>query len=64
MRRESLDFWRRFFTRFDRRHPIAPDSAKTDGNLVHGSACRNTDDFLVPVTAALIGRLMTFPRKD
>ena len=26
------------------------------------TACRNTDEFPVPATAALIGRLMVFPR--
>jgi hypothetical protein len=49
--------------RFDRRHTIAPDSAKTYGNLVHGTACRNTDDFPGPAEASLIGRLMAFLEK-
>jgi hypothetical protein len=40
---------------FVRSHRLRPDSAKTYGNLVHGTACRNTDEFPVPVTAALIG---------
>jgi hypothetical protein len=34
-----------------------------NGNLVRGSACRNTDEFLVPVTAALIGRFSPFTEK-
>jgi hypothetical protein len=28
------------------------------------SVCRNTDEFRVPVTAALIGRLLAFPQKE
>ena len=35
-----------------------------NGNLVRGSACRNTDEFPAAVTAALIGRLMAFPKND
>jgi hypothetical protein len=33
-----LDFWHRLLRRFDRRHPIAPDSTKTYGNLQRGTA--------------------------
>jgi hypothetical protein len=44
----------------DRRHS---DSHKTYGNPEHGTACRKTDDFPGPVTAALNGRLMAFREK-
>ena len=35
-----------------------------NGNLVHGTTCQNTDEFPVPVTAALIGRFSVSTRKD
>jgi hypothetical protein len=35
---------------------LSPDSAKTCGNPVRRTARRKTDEFPVPVTAALIGR--------
>ena len=35
-----------------------------NGNLVHGSACRYPDEFLVPVTAVLIDLLTAIPEKD
>jgi hypothetical protein len=38
------------------------DSAKTYGNLVRRTMFRKTDEFPVPVTAALIGDLMAFPK--
>jgi hypothetical protein len=41
---------------------LRPDSAKTYGNLVHGTACRKTDEFPGPAAAALIGRLMGIPK--
>jgi hypothetical protein len=50
--------------RFIRSRSPRPDSAKTYGNPVHGTACRNTDEFPVPVAAALIGGFSTFPKKD
>jgi hypothetical protein len=34
---------------------LRPDSAQTNGNLVDGTTCRNTDEFPVLATAALIG---------
>jgi hypothetical protein len=49
--------------RFVRSRSPRPDSAKTYENPVRGAACRNTDEFPVPVTAALIGRLIARPRK-
>jgi hypothetical protein len=34
-----------------------------NGNLVRGTACRKTDEFWVPATAALIGGLTALPEK-
>jgi hypothetical protein len=48
--------------RFVRSRRLRPHSAKTYGNPVHGTACRKTDEFPVPIPAALIGRLMAFPK--
>lgn len=45
------------------RHSLRPDSAKTSENPARGAACRNTDEFPVPASAALIGRLFTSRRK-
>jgi transposase len=66
---QEADFFNRpvrFLTsllrRFDCHHPSAPDSAKTEGNPARGTAYRKTDDFPVPVTAALIGRFVAFPK--
>jgi hypothetical protein len=39
---------------------LGPHSAKTYGNLVRGTACRNTDEFPVPVREALIGLSVDF----
>jgi hypothetical protein len=50
--------------RFVRSRSPRPDSAKTYGNLVLETACRNTDEFPVPVTAALIGRLTGIAEND
>jgi hypothetical protein len=40
-----------------------PDSAKRYENPARRTACRNTDEFPVPITAALIGGLMACPGK-
>src|SRR5580704_3410608 len=53
--RKTLDFSRRFLKRFDRPHPIAPDSHKTDGISVRKTAYRKTCEFLWPAEASLIG---------
>jgi hypothetical protein len=58
---KRLEFWRRFFRRFDRRHLITADSAKTYGNPAPGTACQNSDGFPVPAREALIGGLMALP---
>jgi hypothetical protein len=34
-----------------------------NGNLVRGFARRKTDEFMVPVTASLIGGFTAFPEK-
>ena|ERR1700730_6375773 len=44
------------FRPFDPLSQPEPHSAKTYGNPVCGTECRKTDEFPVPVTAALIGR--------
>jgi hypothetical protein len=49
--------------RFDRSRRSRLDSAKTFRNLVLETACRKTDEFPVPVRAALIGGLMAIPEK-
>ena len=49
--------------RFVRSHRLRPDSAKTYGDLVLETACRKTDEFPVPVTAALIGPFLTRSQK-
>src|ERR1700676_5416704 len=49
--------------RFVRSGSVSFDSAKTYENPVRGTACRNTDEFPVPVTAALIGPFLACPRK-
>jgi len=41
--------------RFVRSRSLRPHSAKTYENPAHGTACRKTVEFPVPVTAALIG---------
>jgi hypothetical protein len=46
--------------RFVRSHRLRPDSAKTYGNLMLETGCRNTDEFPVSARAALIGGLMVF----
>jgi hypothetical protein len=58
-----LDFWRRFFSHFDRRHPIAPDFHKTDGFSVRKTVCRKTCGFSGRAESPLIGGLMAFPEK-
>jgi hypothetical protein len=58
-----LEFWRRLFRRFDRRHLITADSAKTYGYLGHRTACRKTCDFPGRAEASLIGPLMACPGK-
>jgi hypothetical protein len=40
---------------------LSLDSAKTYEYPARGTVCRNTDEFPVPVTAALIGRFVTIP---
>jgi hypothetical protein len=56
---DRSSFSARLFTRiswrFDRRHTITADSQKANGNSVRKTACRKTDEFPVPATAALIG---------
>jgi hypothetical protein len=46
------------FSAFVRSGSLSFDSAKTYENPAGGTACRNTDEFPVPVTAALIGRFL------
>jgi hypothetical protein len=41
--------------RFDRSRRLRPDSAKTRENPVHEKTRHKTDEYPVPVTAALIG---------
>jgi hypothetical protein len=52
-----VGFLTSLFRCFDRRHPMAPDSAKTYGNPARGTVCRNTDDFPVRTGASVIGDL-------
>jgi hypothetical protein len=49
--------------RFSRSYHLRPDSAKSYGNSVRRITYRNTDEFSVLVTAALIGRFTAFPEK-
>jgi hypothetical protein len=49
--------------RFDRRHTIAPDSHKANGNSVRRLACRKTCGFPGPGKAELIGRLIGVSEK-
>jgi hypothetical protein len=49
--------------RFTRSRRLSLDSAKTYEYPARGTACRNTDEFPLPVTAALIGRFTAIPEK-
>jgi hypothetical protein len=49
--------------RFVRSRSLRPDSVKTYENPAREPACRKTNDFPASVAAALIGPLMTCPRK-
>jgi hypothetical protein len=42
---------RQIFGRGIRSHSLTPDSAKTYGNLLLETACRNTNEFPAPVAA-------------
>jgi hypothetical protein len=58
-----VGFLRPISARFVRSGSLSLDSAKTYENPVRRTACRKTDEFSVPVTAALIGGLMAIPEK-
>jgi hypothetical protein len=60
---KTVGFLPPFSGRLIRSRSPRPDSVKTYGNLVHGTAYRNTDEFPMPVTAARIGRLMALPER-
>jgi hypothetical protein len=47
---------------FARSRRRRPDSAKTYGNPARGTVSRKTCDFLVPSSASIIGRLVTFTK--
>jgi hypothetical protein len=49
---------------FDPLSPLEAAFRQNVCNPARGTARRNTDEFPVPVTAALIGRLPAFPEKD
>jgi hypothetical protein len=49
--------------RLIRAHSLRPLSAKTHENPARRIACRNTYEFPVPVTAAIIGRFSACPGK-
>jgi len=55
---ENVGFLPPISGRFDRFRRPRPHSAKTYGNLVQETACRNTYEFPVPVAAALIGHFL------
>jgi hypothetical protein len=60
---ENVRILLRISGRFIRTHSLRPHSAKTYENPVRGTACRNTDEFPVPVAAALIDGFSACPRK-